>query len=143
MGISCSCDAGDDWSWFYYSESLFTDFLDKKRSVRCKSCKELIRPYQMALHIPRWRSPRTDIEESIHGDEVPLATWHLCLPCAKIFLALDSIHVCVSLGVDHMEDCLTEFDRFHAPKGFALNVSRLAAQHNGYKRVDEEKNLHV
>ncbi len=122
MGISCGCEFGDpDWYYDHGDQKP----VDRKRSTRCVSCKKVIKPGEIAAHFVRWRSPSTDIEEKIHGDEVPLATWYMCQKCYAIYKALDALHVCVELGMDRMEDCLEEFNQEYAPKGFSLRVDGL------------------
>lgn len=132
MGVSCSCDDGGEFEWMYYPEDCLTLPLRSVRSKRCISCNVLIRPGESAVHISRFRSPKSVIEERIHGSEVLLADWHLCSHCGPIFQALTSLNVCVDLGpgADSMDECLRQFYGIKpAPHGFQLNVQRLAAEY--------------
>jgi len=98
MSLSCSSDAGDcgdyDWWWFYTLEPLP---LRTKRSRKCCSCHELIKPGDISLEVQRFRGPKHDIEELIYGDEVPLAPWFMCEMCGDLALSLHELKFCFDL----------------------------------------------
>lgn len=81
--------------------------LNTIRSRKCTSCEQRIKPKQTVLAIWRHRSPRNDIEERIHGDEVPLATYYYCEKCAALHEFITAMNRCYSLG-DNLEKELEE-----------------------------------
>lgn len=91
MPLSCSCDYDyyDDCDWYYESPDDYHP-LYRRRAVRCASCRSLIRPGETATLFRRWRSPRSDIECRIYGDdgEIPLAPMFHCETCADLFFSL-------------------------------------------------------
>lgn len=94
MGLMCSCDyEWDGDGWCYYDNSDYMP-LPRKKAVRCKSCGEPIKPGALAVAHHRIRAPVSDIEESIHGDEVPLAPhWH-CERCADLYASMEALGYC-------------------------------------------------
>ena len=99
MSLSCSCDSdGADW---YYEHSGDFAVLDTKRSRKCCSCGNKVAPGDTVLRLWRWRTPsdRCDfIEESIYGDEVPLAPWFMCETCGGLFLSVDELGMCCDIN---------------------------------------------
>jgi len=102
MMLSCSC-AYDDGGWYYYSTDKFNT-LNSTRRKRCCSCNELIDIGSQCVEFDRYRSPYSDIEERIWGDEVGLASWYMCEKCGEIYLNLSSIGYCIMLGNNIKED---------------------------------------
>ena len=98
MGLSCSCE-NDDADWYYDNTDDFT-VLDTKRGRKCCSCRANVKTGSTVLEIRRWRPP-TDrcnyIEESIYGDEVPLASWFMCETCGGLYLAVVELGMCCEL----------------------------------------------
>ncbi len=127
MGLTCYCECNEENAAWWYSHSA-PAVLQTLRPRRCKSCNELLHPAceglagVTVLPFARWRGPHNEVEERIHGDEVPLAPWYLCSGCYPIYLALDQAGVCVQLG-ENMEELLNEFNTTYAPKGFRLKLS--------------------
>ena len=76
MSLSCSCGDYDGSSWYYEYGNDFTK-LQTKRSRKCCSCGEKIKPGDDCMKFDRHKSPDSDIEERIYGDEVPLAAYRL------------------------------------------------------------------
>jgi len=81
MSLSCGIGYdtdGFDWWW----EGILNEApLATKRSRKCCSCSMKIHVGEISRKIHRFRSPSERcnyIEESIYGDEVPLAAWYLC-----------------------------------------------------------------
>jgi len=72
------------------------------------------------VRFERFRSPNNDIEERIHGDEVPLADWYMCEECGGLFFNFVELGFCISLG-DNMFDLLEEYKDLKADKE-AVNV---------------------
>ena len=114
--LSCSCSYddhldGDNWQYF-----IPDDFKKLKtiRRRRCSSCKELINIGSDCLEFSRIRSPKTDIEEMIIGDEIPMASWWMCEKCGEQFLNLNELGYCINLE-DNMFDLLQEY---HEQTGF-------------------------
>jgi len=136
MGISCACEYPDydpEWYWEVHDEP---SILDTKRFRKCVSCKVKLDVGESVYTVYRWHSPRNDIEERIHGDEVPMPTWYLCPSCAAIYHALAKVNACVNLGEDNLQICLQEFNAEYAPPGFTLNV-KPAATTNGHFRSSQ------
>lgn len=124
MTLSCGCDDwGDDAEWYW--NGIDSRPLVSKRSARCRACKTLIKPGTECWHLDRYRSPRTDFEERIYGDEVPLAAWHLCERCGDIYSSLTELGFCVD-PTESMDSQLAEYHRDYAKPpapGFALRLS--------------------
>ena len=127
MSFACGCDDwGDDADW-YWNGSEFRP-LDLKRGTRCKACKTLIKPGVVCLGMARFRSPETDIEERIYGEEVPLADWYLCERCGDIYSSLKELGFCLDL-TESMDAQLAEYHRDYAKPpapGFELKIGRKA-----------------
>lgn len=124
MSISCGCGDVEDAAWYYYPHGSNV-VLNSGRSRRCKSCSAKLMDGDRARRYTRFRQPRSDIEERIYGDEVPLAPYHHCPECAAIYDALSNADVCVELGSDLRED-LEEFNALYAPlPDFCLKVERV------------------
>ncbi|MEY2342085.1 hypothetical protein AB4090_08260 [Acidithiobacillus sp. IBUN Pt1247-S3] len=123
MSLHCHCEGMDDSSaeW-WYDRYAQLDTFNGKRSTHCRSCRYRLKPGAQVYRFTRWRDPNSDIEERIHGDEVPLAPWYHCLDCQAIYVRLEQIGVCVDLG-DDMREILDEFNRDYAPRGFSLKVN--------------------
>lgn len=113
MGLSCSCGDYDGDGWYYYGLSDYKPLRTKTRR-RCCSCKQPIAIGALCTEVPRFRSPADDIEERIHGDEVPMASKWMCEECSDIFLSLEELGYCVSIN-DDMHDLLEEYKATHAP----------------------------
>ena len=125
MTLSCGCDDwGDDAAWYWNGERF--EALVGKRSVRCKACKTLIKPGIECWHLDRFREPRTDFEERIYGDEVPLASRYLCERCGGIYLSLEDLGFCLNPD-ENMDAQLAEYHRDYAKPpapGFELKIGR-------------------
>ena len=90
--MMCECDSDADW--FYIAGEDFAPLATKRRK-RCSSCNALIDVGADALAFNCWRSPTTDIEEDIYGEEVPLATKYHCEECGGLFMALSERGYCI------------------------------------------------
>lgn len=120
MSFACGCDDwGDDAEWYWNGEK--TAPLATKNSRHCRSCKEKLAPGTDVRIYARFRSPHSEIEQKIHGDEVPLAPWYLCLPCADLMDALSAVNVCVD-WTRPLADEVAEFNENYAPSGFRLKT---------------------
>ena len=99
MPISCSCpdiDYDGD-GWWYYSPTDYASFPMKNRK-RCCSCKSHIANGDLSTEFPRYRRPVTDIDESISGEEVALASWWMCETCSDLFFSITEMGYCVMIG---------------------------------------------
>lgn len=109
MSLSCAsyADGGDgDWWW----ESNFNLYaLDTKRGRKCCSCGTPIKVGEQCAIVHRSRSPKNDIEERIHDDQVPMATWYLCETCDDLAVSLDELGFCFSLGDQSIADQIREY----------------------------------
>lgn len=92
MPLTCYCD--DNFDWYYSADEDFKP-LQTKRRKRCASCKTLIDVGAETLAFQCWRTAQTDIEETIYGDEVPLATKYHCEVCGGLFMALNERGYCL------------------------------------------------
>jgi hypothetical protein len=99
-----SCECNDDADWFYYPPEDVKP-LNRKRWRKCCSCKDIIRPGDDSAEFQCFRNPRNDIEERIHGDEVPMADKFMCDRCFGLFESLSSLNFCISLGDNLVEMC--------------------------------------
>ncbi len=99
MSLSCSCDAdGADW---YYEPAKDFSVLETKRGRKCCSCGAKIQPEEEVMKFRRWREPSDRcnyIEESIYGDEVPMAPWFMCETCGGLYLAVDDLGMCCDIS---------------------------------------------
>ena len=105
--LSCDCYCGGDYEWWYLPPDDFSQ-LETKRRRRCKSCKELISIGANCMAFECYTYPRSDIEERIYGDEVPMANRYICEKCGEIYLNLTSLGYCYYLG-DNLADYLKEY----------------------------------
>jgi len=73
MSLTCSCGDGCDW---YFTNKDDFQKLQTKRSRRCCSCGDKIKPGDDCVEFDRYKIAKTEIEERIHGEcgEVPLAS---------------------------------------------------------------------
>lgn len=118
MSLSCSCDDWGDssnWSNWYEWQSELTPLATSRRR-RCQSCAALIDLGADCLKFDRYRSPNSDIEVRIYGEDgaVMLHPQYLCEHCAEIWLNLDALGYCLTLG-DSMPEALAEY---HALTGW-------------------------
>jgi hypothetical protein len=56
----------------------------------------------------RIRSPISDIEERIFGEEVPIAPLYMCEKCSEIYLNLEAAGYCLSI-TEPMQEALEEY----------------------------------
>lgn len=98
MSLSCYCD-GDEADWYFIAADDFIS-LTTKRSHKCSSCRTKIKPGDTALEFKRWRPPSERcnwIEQAIHGDEVPLASWYMCETCGGLYLSVQELGMCCDI----------------------------------------------
>jgi hypothetical protein len=104
--LSCSCEFDGDGRWYLFPNDFTA--LNTKRRRRCCSCKEFIAIGSTCVELERYRSPVSDIEERICGDEIHLASRWLCEKCGEIFFNLDAPGYCYLLG-DSLQDNLRDY----------------------------------
>lgn len=104
--LSCSCDFDND-GWYYYPPNNFSLFSHKHRKCCC-SCNKLIDIGAQCVEFDRYRSAITEVEESICGDEINLASWFMCEWCGEMFFNLESLGYCLILG-DSMKENLEDY----------------------------------
>lgn len=119
MSVYCQCDFGDDAEWYWDGEK--TGKLAAKNSRRCRSCKEKLTPGTEVRILGRFREPQTDLEDRIHGAEVPLEPGYLCLPCADLWDALIAVNACPDWTRPFAEE-VAELNKDYAPAGFRLKT---------------------
>lgn len=112
MSISCTCDidGGDGADW-YWQPSSAPKPLETIRSRKCCSCKTKLKPGDMAQVLYRWREPGNDIEERIHGGEVPMTAWHRCPYCTALTEIVENHGACYAVDrniqnqlIEHITD---------------------------------------
>ena len=112
MGLSCSCDYDDNVDGYAEADNKGYTLLVTKRRQRCVSCNDLISIFAVTQKFFCWRSPRDDIEERIHGDEVRTATKYMCEKCADMYWSLTELGYCVSIG-ENMRDLVSDYAHEH------------------------------
>lgn len=114
MPLMCECIEydGDGWYWQGPTEKEYM----RPRGKRCCSCGTMVRKGDTGVVFPRYRAPRSDIEESIYCDEVPLAGWWMCEECGDLFWALDDLGFCISLGSETMRELAAEYAATYGPQ---------------------------
>lgn len=119
MGLTCSCPSEGDGIWYYPPEdySVLERNKGSQKNVgrRCFSCRTKIAVGDLCAIFPRGRAPQHWIEESCHGEEVPLAPAHLCEACADQYFNLTELGYCIRLG-DSMPDLLAEYQQLKGAK---------------------------
>ena len=111
MGLTCEC--GDDYDWFYTTPTDYSELATSKRK-RCVSCNDLIDIGAVSVQFHSWRKPNHDIEESIYGDEVPMASKYMCESCGDMYFNLEALGFCVNLG-DSMKDLMSDYIAVYEP----------------------------
>ncbi len=113
MALSCDCDYYDDdqAKWYYTGHSKVKTIPVFKRRKRCASCKQLINPDEDVFEFRRYRNVRSLVEEWIHGDMVPLASWWTCEICSGLITAVEDLGMCFSLGDESIKDQIAEYRR--------------------------------
>lgn len=95
MPLSCGCDDGD-FDWYFDYPNDYTKFSLTGRRKRC-SCGEIIQHGATCVEFECYRNPLSDIEERIHGDQVPMASEWLCERCGDLYFSfLELGYECVS-----------------------------------------------
>lgn len=116
MSLSCDCDTDfdTDYDWYYQRNTEFTPF-NLKRRRRCYSCHTLIEIGADCLTFTRHRSPITEIEEKIYGDDfgAPLADWYYCEHCGELYIMLTDLGFCMDLE-DNMNRLLLDYQKHYA-----------------------------
>lgn len=87
MPLGCGYYDGDcEWYFVVPDDYSIAQRTKSGRRKKC-SCGTLINPGEICLVFDCSRTPRTDIEERIYGDEVPLANRLLCERCADLYFS--------------------------------------------------------
>lgn len=93
MSLSCSCNEWDgEGEGHWYPEDY--SVLDTKRRQRCPSCNALINVGALCAKFHRFRGPKTEVEERIYGEEIPLAAKYICETCADLYFSLKELGYC-------------------------------------------------
>lgn len=101
MSLSCDYDGDGDGSDWFWTQPATESPLATKRSRKCCSCGQKILPGQLSREISRFRPPSERcnyIEQSIYGDEVPMASWYFCEPCGDLSESISELGFCYALG---------------------------------------------
>ena len=112
MSLICGCDfdPSDFERWWEDCSAPKLMGIKAKRK-RCCSCNKLINSNEEVVEFYRYRHPKGDIEERIHGDErVPLASSFMCEECYGLYLALSDIgYECLDIN-QPMKDYVAEYN---------------------------------
>lgn len=113
MSLTCSCYEydGDGWYWTNPTEGTYMP----KRGKKCCSCGDMVRTGDTCVSFERYRAALSDIEDSIYGEEVPLADWVMCEKCGDLFWALDELGFCVYIGADSMRELTRQYAETYGP----------------------------
>jgi len=106
--LSCACYDDPDFDYIVEYPEWFCNMPERRRRTRCHSCKTLLNPGDTVAEFLRYRYPRNDKEERIHGDEVPLAAVYYCEQCGEIFFNLNATGMCVIIG-GNIRDALEQY----------------------------------
>jgi len=130
MPLSCSCDFDyefEEGEWYYDICDPDFEKLNFKRSKRCCSCGELIKPGDLSLAHIRARYPydelesrkklSMDLEDAMNQEAlIPMVPHYQCEKCGEIWLNLQSVGFeCLSPSED-MKKALSEFVKTYEPK---------------------------
>ena len=107
MSLTCERDGGDECEWYYHQPKDFST-LNTKRSRKCCSCGTKIKPSAPVLPFDRFRPAASDVEERIHGGEVPLATMYMCEKCGDQAMNLNELGYATPPG-ENMFDLLAQY----------------------------------
>ncbi|MEJ2043670.1 MAG: hypothetical protein P8X74_03765 [Reinekea sp.] len=129
MPLSCSCDYDyefEEGDWYY--DICDPDFepLNFKRSKRCCSCGELIKPGGLSLAHIRVRYPYDELESRKklsldlddameHEASIRIADHHQCEKCGEIWLNLQEVGFECLSPAENMQEMLKEYQREYAP----------------------------
>jgi len=132
--LSCTCR--DDYdldgdTWAFFPPDDFSK-LQTARRRRCCSCKILIDIGADCLKFPRIRGPKTDIEERIMGEEIPMTDLYMCEPCGEIYLNLSAVGYCLDI-TEYMQHCLEEY---HELTGFVQTKTPPSQLHHRPRGVN-------
>ena len=73
---------------------------------RCCSCGDIICVLDDILEFYMYRLPKSDIEENIYHEGVPISNKFMCEECSGLYLALSELGYCVDIWepmVDQVE----------------------------------------
>ena len=95
MSVNCWCYTDDAEYWFCHTGEF--DVLETSRRKRCHACRVLIDIGADCGILSCTRAPLSDIDEAIHGDEIPMANKYLCEECYGLLLSVEEYGGCVML----------------------------------------------
>ena len=119
--LTCSCDYDQEPGMVVYFPPEGYSVYGGKRSCRCSSCRELIRPGDtIAQTVRRWKVPETLMEEKIYGEgeeengpaRAPL---RLCERCADLYFSLEELGFCIGMAED-MHELAKEYAMEYGPE---------------------------
>ncbi len=105
--LACGCFNDEDSDEWYWPPDDFSVFAEWRRK-RCQSCGSLVDHHSECLKFICCRSPLSDIEERIEGDEVQLASQYLCEKCGEIYFNLTAAGYCMNYYND-MNEAMNEY----------------------------------
>lgn len=108
MSLSCSCDFDPEPGNIVWYAPLDYSELSTPKRKRCCSCESLIDLGAVSARFERYKIAETEIEENIHGEEVPRAAWYMCEECADLYFSLTELGFCFFIG-DNMRELAQEY----------------------------------
>lgn len=117
MPLTCGCDyEPDPGDTCWYTPDGYSRAPTLGRRQRCTSCGRLIVPGSVTASFPRFKIPESDIEERIHGDQIPRAPAVICEECADLYFSFQDLGFeCVS-PFESMRDLAKEYAGTYGPK---------------------------
>jgi len=117
MGLTCDCDIDYDpepGDWYWFNEAKDYAPLPFKRSKKCCSCDEKIKPGDLAVEHLRRKCPEYEVEIDIYGEDghVPIASDWMCESCGDLWFSITELGYCMSPR-DDMRELVKEYAREH------------------------------
>ena len=99
MPLSCYCEYEPDSGDVLYDPPRDYKTCDRKRATKCSSCREPVRPGDLAVEFTRYKVPEHEIELRIYGETAesgpPRASLWLCERCGDLYWSLADLGFCV------------------------------------------------
>jgi len=115
MSLYCAIDSDGDYSWWYNPAADLAP-LATKRMRRCSSCGTRLAVEDPARAFHCWKSPETELEERIHGDEVPLRTRYMCETCSDLYDSIAELKFCCDIDAN-LRRQIAEYRADNGPMG--------------------------
>ena len=107
MSLQCDFDCEAEPGDVFWCAPREMTTLQTKRGRKCCSCGKRIDVGASCLHFERMKVSESEIEERIHGEEVPQAPWFMCADCGMLYLFLAKFDYAIQI-TDSMHDLALE-----------------------------------